>query len=221
MIITSIVSIIFASDLLTIFCCIWFLGHQLHVLLQLWSSLQWCYWLSWLTISQQFHHCLNFFLKDGQVIIYCRKAVCGYCWVTFCVMSIAFCVVFWPAFYNGSPIFILDTSDPSLPCICHASFSTIMLSSWLTAHLSTLPPWFITWNFMDYPMMHGFSLKNQDQDTGSHDSIFAPLSWIFVVDSSAKYTKEKQKERRTLWAHIQLIHVQPSYLAVKLNLYIH
>ena len=37
--------------------------------------------------------------------------------------------------------------------------------------------------------------QNQDQDTGSTDSIFADLFWMFVVDSSAKYkgiTKEEK-----------------------------
>ena len=45
-------------------------------------------------------------------------------------------------------------------------------------------------HFMVYCMMHGFLLKNQDQDMGSPHSIFADLFWMFVVDSSEKYVKE-------------------------------
>ena len=43
---------------------------------------------------------------------------------------------------------------------------------------------------MGYHVMCGFLLKDQDQDTGSPDSIFTNLFWIFVVDSSAKYKKQ-------------------------------
>ena len=42
----------------------------------------------------------------------------------------------------------------------------------------------------DYCVMSGSLLKNQDQDTGSPDPIFAEFILVIVVDSSAKYTKE-------------------------------
>ena len=71
---------------------------------------------------------------------------------------------------------------------CHNSFSTVMLFD--------SSPLVHNFHFMDYHMTHRFSLRNQDQDTGSPDSIFADLFWIFVVDSSAKYTQELNKKKK-------------------------
>ena len=48
---------------------------------------------------------------------------------------------------------------------------------WLLTHLLNLHPKLIT--FMDYHMMHRFSVKNQDQDTACPDPIFADLFWLW------------------------------------------
>ena len=65
--------------------------------------------------------------------------------------------------------------------MCYASFhyhasQLFTLDSQLTLHGLPHDAWVLT--------------QNQDQDTGSPESIFADLFWMFVGDSSAKYIKE-------------------------------
>ena len=50
-------------------------------------------------------------------------------------------------------------------------------------------------HFTDYHVTCEFSLKNQDQDTGCPDSIFADFFWIFVVDSSVKIQKNNKRKK--------------------------
>ena len=80
--------------------------------------------------------------------------------------------------------------------------STITLLNSTHNSLFVSSPLIDNFHFIVYCMTCGFSLINQDQDTGSPDSIFADLFWMFVVDSSAIYLKELEKKRRTLRVHM-------------------
>ena len=68
--------------------------------------------------------------------------------------------------------------------------STVSLLNPTYGWLLDSSPSIHNFHFMVYQVMCRFSLKNQDQDIGHPDSVFADLFWMFVIDSSAKYTKE-------------------------------
>ena len=68
-------------------------------------------------------------------------AVCEYCWVASCIISIEFHAVFCPTFYNvpmvsqRPPIFILDAADPSLLCILQFPDCLLHPSHFIYCHI--------------------------------------------------------------------------------------
>ena len=76
---------------------------------------------------------------------------------------------------------MITSGKPYLYVVSFHESSTDYLPNLITStsltHLLTLHPQLVT--FMDYHAMHRFSLENQDQDTGSADTVSADLFWLW------------------------------------------